>query len=205
MKPTDVLRSEHETIVDVLSGLETVGQHAANGSGLDLPSAQGALEFLRGFADRCHHGKEEQLFFPALVGRGLPRDVGPLAVMLHEHDEGRALLSAMADAVAHASPSKSGAAERFGEAAVAYVALMREHIAKENGVLFPMADGLLSAADQAALLERFEHFEHADMGPDAHARLLGIADDLCERLGVDRAVTEPATHTGCCGHGGGCH
>lgn len=204
MKATDILRSEHETILDVLAALEAISGPAALGKGLDVQSAQEALEFLRGFGDRCHHGKEEQLFFPALAARGLPRDVGPLAVMASEHDQGRTLLGRMADALAGVRQSKSGAAARFGLAASAYVALMRDHVDKENGVLFPMGDGMLSEEQQASLLGEFEHFEHADMGSGAHERFLDIASGLCERLGLERKPQESAAGHRCCGHGTPC-
>ena len=204
MKATDILRNEHETILDVLAALESITRPSALSAGLDLRSAQDALDFLCGFGDRCHHGKEEQHFFPALEARGLPREVGPLAVMTSEHDEGRALLARMVEALADANQSKPGAPARFGVAATTYVALMRDHIEKENGVLFPMGDGMLSEAAQAALLTEFEHFEVADMRADAHARFLDIAAGLCKRLGLDRASRPQVPAHACCGHGARC-
>jgi len=201
MKATEILRNEHETILDVLAALESITRPSALAEGLDLRSAQEALDFLRGFGDRCHHGKEEQLFFPALAARGLPRGVGPLAVMISEHDQGRALLDRMVEAMEDANRSRPGAPARFASAATAYVALMRDHIDKENGVLFPMGDGMLSEEQQAALLGEFEHFEHADMRADAHARFLDIATGLCERLSLDRASRPQAPIHTCCGHG----
>jgi len=204
MKATDILKSEHETILDVLDALESISRPAMLGKSLDLRSAQDVLDFLRGFCDRCHHGKEEQLFFPALAALGLPRDVGPLAVMATEHEEGRTLLAGMAEALADANQSKSGSESRFGAAAAKYVALMRGHIEKENGVLFPMGDGMLSEAGQAGLLRSMERFEHADMGEGAHARFLDIASGLAERYGLDRASRVPASAHACCGHGTKC-
>lgn len=204
MKATDILRSEHETILDVLAALESITQPSALRDGLDTRSAQDALEFLRNFGDRCHHGKEEQHFFPALAARGLPREVGPLAVMNSEHDEGRALLARMAEALADVKKDEVGARTRFALAATAYVALLRDHIDKENGVLFPMGDGMLSETEQAALLSKFEHFEHADMGDGAHARFLDIASRLSEKFGVQRASRSAAPVGACCGHSKKC-
>jgi hemerythrin-like domain-containing protein len=200
-KPTDVLRSEHEVILDVLCALESISREAARGGALDLTSAREALEFLRNFADRCHHGKEEQHFFPALTARGMPADVGPLAVMTSDHDEGRALIQRMVDALSVADRAGSGGSARFAAAADAYVGLMRDHIAKENGVLFPMGDGMLSSAQQAAVLRGFETFEHADMAAGDHQRFLALAAKLCERWNVRRAPTDAETGHVCCGHG----
>ncbi len=203
MKVTDILRSEHEVILGVLGALEELAARAGSGRGLDRESAAQALDFLRNFADRCHHGKEEQHFFPALVARGLPREVGPLAVMLGEHVEGRALIARMGDALA-LDASKPNAASEFAVAAQAYVTLLRDHIDKENGVLFPMGDGMLSDEQQTALLRSVESFEHLDMGAGTHERYLASARELCERMGVPSTVHGSAPAGGCCGHHTSC-
>ena len=203
MKATEILRGEHETILDVLSALERIADPLAPEKAFDVRSAEDALEFLRGFGDRCHHGKEEQHFFPALAARGLPREAGPLLVMRSEHEEGRGLLARMSDALAETKAGKAGSPARFSAAARAYVALMRDHIDKENGVLFPMGDGMLSDTEQALLLRAFERFEHADMGEGAHGRFLDIAAGLCERLKLERKPRAAASHS-CCGHGTRC-
>lgn len=203
-KATDILRNEHEILLDVLLALETISEPAARGELLDQQSAREILDFLRGFGDRCHHGKEEQIFFPALAARGLPRGVGPLAVMMAEHDQGRELIARMAAALADAEQGKPGAAACFAAAATTYVELLRDHIDKENGVLFPMGDGMLSEENQGALLFAFEHFEHADMGAGVHERFLDIASGLSERLGLARQHGAPKTAHVCCGRGTKC-
>lgn len=68
-----------------------------------------------------------------------------------EHEEGRRLLARMSEALAEANQSMPGSEARLGAAAAEYIALMRGYIEKENGVLFPMGDGMLSEARQAAL------------------------------------------------------
>ena len=196
MKATDTLRGEHEVILGVLSALEKIARLDGHCE-LDQISASEALDFLRNFADRCHHSKEENQFFPALATHGLPRNVGPLAVMLADHDQGRALLSRMADAVDAARVSKPGAQLEFARAAKSYVDLMRAHIDKENEILFPMGDEMLSEADQRALSQGFERMEHDDMEAGAHERFLGLAETLCQRFGIEPA---PVAVVGtCCG------
>jgi hemerythrin-like domain-containing protein len=143
------------------------------------------LEFLRNFADRCHHGKEEGHLFPLPEARGFSRQGGPTAVMLHEHEEGRGLIGALARAVEVGEPRE------FVRQARAYVALLREHIRKEDQCLFPMTAGVLSAAAAESLAQRFEHVEHSDMGDGAHERLLRLANDQAERLGVPCAQVAP--------------
>jgi hemerythrin-like domain-containing protein len=153
--PTDVLREEHRVILQGLALLESA-------AGADPPTAapsawwERALEWLRAFADRNHHDKEERYLFPALVEAGVPSEGGPVGVMLAEHVEGRTLIQAMRtdDTAARA------------EAARRYVRLLRDHIEKENDVLFPLADAVLEERVQQALARAFAAVE-AEQGRDA--------------------------------------
>src|SRR5262245_60786760 len=104
MKATDILMDEHRVIEQVLNCLEKLADRCEAGETLDNTSASEALPFFRNFADRCHHGKEEGHLFPLLEARGFSRQGGPTGVMLHEHEEGRGLLTAMARAVERGTP-----------------------------------------------------------------------------------------------------
>ena len=199
VRATQILRDEHEVILDVLDGLELLAEHAHGCGILDVQAATDALEFLATFADRCHHGKEERALFPMLERKGLPRNVGPLAVMLSEHDEGRAKIAAMRAALTANAP------ERFAAHARTYIELLRDHIAKENQVLFPMADGLLGEREQSELLEAFGSIEEGDLGAGTHERELERVEHLLMRLGVKRAVRAATSTSVCCGHTKACH
>ena len=199
MRITDTLRDEHEVIQQVLDCLEELAERATAQKSVDVASVADALDFLSAFADRCHHAKEEQVLFPALNARGLPREAGPVAVMLREHELGRAAIARMRSALDDAQRRVAGAPQRFAVAAREYVALLREHITKENGVLFPMADQMLGEETQRELALSFERVEHHDLGPGTHERYLEVARSLCGRLGVEWALHAPAAHA-CCGH-----
>ena len=160
--PTARLREEHEVILRALALLERFGRALEAGEAVDREGLAWLRTFFGTFADRCHHGKEEQHLFPALERHGMPREGGPLGVMLREHEEGRALVRAMAQ----------GEDRQVAEAIRGYVALLRAHIEKENGVLFPMAEQLLPETEQRGLLHAFEAVEEAVAGPGVHERLL---------------------------------
>src|SRR5262245_14603623 len=194
LSPVRMLMEEHEVILDVLDCLEEVARRAERGAGIDASTAGEILEVLATFADACHHGKEEGALFPALIRKGLPKDVGPLAVMLSEHEQGRAEIAGMRAALA---TWHSG---RFVQHARAYVELLRDHIAKENNVLFPMAEGMLDAQERASVLHQFASVEHEDVGPGAHERCLKQVGELVRRLGVTRANRPAPRAHGCCGH-----
>jgi hemerythrin-like domain-containing protein len=198
MKPTEILSGEHRIIEQVLDSLQQIGQDCAAQGQLDGASAEQALDFLRNFADRCHHGKEETHLFPAMEAKGFPRQGGPTGVMLHEHEQGRTHIRGMAAAIPQAAAGSADGVAQFVKHAEAYVALLREHIEKEDHCLFSMADQSLTEDDQQRLLAAFQQVEHADMGPGTHERFLDIADELADRFGVARAVGKSIKACGGC-------
>lgn len=166
--PTAMLRHEHEVILRALALLERLGRSLEAQEPVDREGLGWLINFFRTFADQCHHGKEEQHLFPALEHHGIPRAGGPLGVMLHEHEEGRALLRAMAE----------GDDAAIADAIRGYATLLRAHIDKENGVLFPIAEQVLSEEEQRVLLHSFDAVEQAVAGPGVHERLLAKLAEL---------------------------
>jgi len=154
------LRHEHEVILQALGVLERAADVLAAGQPLSESTLADLIEFLRTFADRCHHGKEEDRLFPAMRAKGVG---GTLAVFLEEHEEGRGYLRTLA--------SGAPAAERAA-AARRYVGMLREHIERENEVLFPLADGLFSAEEHGALARAYEEVELQVGGTGGHEALL---------------------------------
>jgi hemerythrin-like domain-containing protein len=140
------------------------------------------LEFFKLFADKCHHGKEEDLLFPLLERKGLPRDGGPIGVMLGEHEQGRALIRQMSDAAEAYAKDAAGAGRRWAQAARGYTSLLHSHIDKENNVLFMMAERMLSAEEQRDLAKSFEKVDVEKMGGGTHERLHAVMDDLVKEF-----------------------
>jgi hemerythrin-like domain-containing protein len=186
MLATEVLRKEHDAILKMLDALDrTSRQLAANGA-VPPSTLQGLVEFFQLFADRCHHGKEEDLLFPLLEAKGLPRGRGPIAVMLAEHDHGRGLVRDMAAAASDYEAHPAPAAKRWVAAAGNYSALLREHVMKENNVLFRMAEEVLTSDEQRALAVDFEKVEVRKMGAGTHERLHARMERLLAQ--IDEAV-----------------
>jgi hemerythrin-like domain-containing protein len=175
---TEILRREHDAILNVLEAAEEVAARLRRGEPVRAGVLGELLEFLRLFADRCHHGKEEDVLFPLLESKGLPRDGGPIGVMLLEHDEGRAFIREMAEAAGEYASAPQSAGPRWAEAASNYVALLRAHIQKENLILFAMAERILTPDEQARLAEAFEKVEIEKMGAGTHERLHALMDRL---------------------------
>jgi hemerythrin-like domain-containing protein len=200
MKPTEILSNEHRIIEQVLGCLEAIAHDAESAGRLDPQAASDAIAFLRNFADRCHHGKEETHLFPALEAKGFPRDGGPTGVMLHEHEQGRAHIRGMDENVAAAAAGDPAALGQFIDHAKGYVSLLREHIYKEDNILFRLADRALGESDQQALLAAFSRVEAEEMDQGTHEKFLKIARELAARYGVAAALTSPPGGQFHCGH-----
>jgi len=179
---TAILRTEHDAILRMLEATEEVARQLDRGQRIGPDTLSGLLEFFRLFADRCHHGKEEDLLFPLLEKKGLPRAGGPIGVMLHEHEQGRALVKQMAEAADAYAGGATEAGARWAEAARGYASLLRQHIDKENNVLFVMAENLLSPAEQGELATAFEKVEEEKMGSGTHERLHALMDKLTAEI-----------------------
>lgn len=167
MGPIELLVEEHRTILGVLDRLEAWAKGLAGAS--DPADLAAFVAFLRDFADARHHGKEEALLFRAMVDHGFPARSGPIAVMLAEHDDGRAHVRAMADLAARCADWTDDDRAAAGRHARAFAALLRSHIAKEDDILYPMALRHLPPAALEALADAFTAFEAARPGSPAAA------------------------------------
>ena len=99
MKPTEELTKEHDAINVMLNIMDRISEKLENGEHVDAEHLEQILEFLRVFADKCHHGKEEDLLFPAMIDAGIPKEGGPIAVMLREHEIGRTHIRNMEEGI----------------------------------------------------------------------------------------------------------
>lgn len=186
---TATLRHEHEAILRMLDATQEVASRFQNGKEVAPETISGLLEFFKLFADRCHHGKEEDLLFPLLQQKGLPGQGGPIGVMLHEHTQGRTLIREMSEATDGYGKTPD-AGLRWADAAVNYARLLRAHIDKENHILFVMAERILSGDEQQELSEKFEKLEIEKMGEGTHERL----HQQMERILKEIFAEAPACH-----------
>jgi len=170
MKPTDVLIKEHEAILLMLQILEAVSNRLENGRDVKPEHLPQIVEFFRVFADKCHHGKEENLLFKAMIKAGLPEKNGPVAVMLREHETGRDFVGKMDTAAAAYAGGDRTQVDRFIHNARRYIALLSQHIQKENRILFPMADRLIPPEEQSRLSAGFNKIETEIIGEGIHER-----------------------------------
>lgn len=184
MEATRRLREEHQVISKVLDCFDIALGEAREAGVLDGPIFEKFVDFFRGFADQCHHCKEEDRLFPVLVSAGIPKEGGPIGCMLAEHEQARAFVRAIAERLEVAGRGDGSAIDALIEHGEMFIDLMRNHIAKENNVLFNMADGIL---DESQIERLSRSYDDAEAQPEYCARFARsrvIADVLMDRYGV---------------------
>jgi hemerythrin-like domain-containing protein len=164
-KATQDLRNEHDAILHVLKIVDKMLSTDTKKDDEVFKFGNELVYFLKTFADKCHHGKEENILFKELENNGVPNEGGPIGVLLQEHQQGREYISLMNKSL------ESKSLVNFKTNAAKYRDLMQSHIAKENNVLFVMADKVLDDAKQDELFEKFENHEENVIGHGVHEKL----------------------------------
>jgi hemerythrin-like domain-containing protein len=182
MAPTQTLRHEHEAVCLVVNAADRKAAATLESGQVDGRWVREFVEFSRGFTDRCHHLKEERHLFQHLHARSPDETQALIDSMLAEHEGGRERVRRLLEHLEAAEAGDETATALVAEQLSAYSQLLRSHIAKENNVLFPLADRVLTEDDRSALDEAFEQVEREEMGSGEHERLHALAERLTEGL-----------------------
>lgn len=156
-----LLKAEHRLIERVLAALDTEAVRLESGEPVNTIFFGVAVAFVREFADGAHHQKEESILFERMEQLGIPKESGPIGAMLAEHDEGRELIRTVEGSVKAAAGGDAAARQTLIEAARGFATLLRAHIEKEDGILYPMADHLFNDTQKESIRAAFRN---ADAG-----------------------------------------
>lgn len=201
MTPTGVLREEHEGIKQMLSVLDEMCNRLESRGNVPSDHFDKVVDFLKTFVDKCHHGKEEDLLFKAMEEAGIPRNGGPVAVMLMEHETGRGFVRALAAGVEKYKKGDNSAAQEISDNGHNYVELLWAHIDKENNILYNIADMHVPKPVQDQLLKAFEKIETERIGPGKHEEYHRLIGQLSNVYGVSPEKEKESGGCGpCCHH-----
>ena len=169
---TQVMTEEHQLILRMITLVEN------NTALMELRQFRNwqfyldAVDFIRNYADRFHHAKEEDVLFIALVKNGMPEKQSPIEAMQMEHDQGRAFVRAMEEAAQRALNGETGQVPLIAENARGYAELLRGHIDKEDTILYPLAERVLPEEVRAAMLQAYSNAEAQTPGLESKYRQL---------------------------------
>lgn len=179
--PFEILMHEHRVIEKCLEILRRFNEKISEGEKIPVDDMKKIIDFIRTFADKCHHGKEEARLFPLLEEKGVPREGGPIGVMLEEHEMGRNFVRKMQEGI---ELIEKGENERgyniFMENSKGYVELLKNHIFKEDNILFVMGDKALSEDEKSNLVEAFEEVER-ELGEGVHEKFIDLIREMTDK------------------------
>lgn len=135
---TTSLRRDHDLIEKVLKSMWATIPLLKSGKTIPESILNQVIDFTKNFTDVCHHGKEENSLFPELEKKGMPRNSGPIAVMLMEHETTRKLAKRMEES--SKTYIHTGNSSQLITDMQEYINHVVQHIWKENNRLFEMAE-----------------------------------------------------------------
>jgi hemerythrin-like domain-containing protein len=161
-KLIEILMEEHKNILRVAEAVEKECDLLGEGKAVDEGFFTEVIDFIRNYADKFHHAKEEDILFKELC-QGEAKEkmhCNPVEQMLHEHEEGRSFVKELEEGIKEKNKSK------VAQNARSYVQLIRDHISKEDNILYMMADEVLDDEIKAEILKKFKTIakERAEQG-----------------------------------------
>jgi len=131
------LVNDHKLIVSLLDVIDKID----NSKNYEKDYFEKIIYVIKNFADKFHHGKEEEILYPYVVEhKGFSKENGPVAIMFIEHDEGRGYVKKASDELKNNFANYSVIIENLKS----YSELLRGHIYKEDNILFPMIDNVIT-------------------------------------------------------------
>ncbi|MDX1533307.1 MAG: hemerythrin domain-containing protein [Nitrosopumilaceae archaeon] len=179
---TASLRRDHDLIEKVVKSMEATIQLLRDGKTIPESILMQVIDFSKNFTDVCHHSKEEKSLFPALGKAGMPTNMGPIAMMLIDHEKSREIATKMEMA------TKKYLAENESTELISYmqeyVTHITEHLWKENNRLFMMAEARLQyvAEKVDSELNEIENSKLKEIGKD-RSHYEKIAEELSNHVG----------------------
>lgn len=179
VNPTESLRKDHALIEKMINALKIMSTLLQKGTTIPKPILDQTIDFSTNFTNQCHHGKEEESLFPTLEKNGMPKEGGPIARMLFEHEITKNLTNSIIKSTeVYLSTGQPGALIEDIEKYVEHVSL---HLSKENQRLFVMADMLL-ADKQEALSNDLTNIEQSKLNSINKTRR--YYEDLVENVTI---------------------
>lgn len=156
---TQVMIDEHKLILRMIALVEKNTELLEQGKFRNWQFYLDAVDFIRNYADRFHHAKEEDVLFVKLIKNGMPEKQSPIEAMHMEHDQGRAHVRAIEEAAQKVLDGETGQATTIAENAKGYATLLRGHIEKEDEILYPLAERVLPEEFRARMLAAYAEAE----------------------------------------------
>jgi hemerythrin-like domain-containing protein len=175
MQARGPLMIEHRLIERMLAKIQDKLAQAEQTRTIDPLFVDRAVDFIRTYADRTHHGKEENILFRELNNKGLSDvDRKVMDELIEEHIFGRSTTKALVEANTLYRNGDPSALEDIASCLRTLVEFYPRHIEKEDNIFFPASRAYFSEAEDQAMLAEFLDFDRKMI----HEKYKSVVDDL---------------------------
>lgn len=169
MSATEILVDEHRLIMRMVNVLTTLHKRLQNGDDVDANILTDVVDFFRMFADKGHHAKEEDILFPTLERHGVSPQGCPIGGLKSEHKQARILMTTLSDAIGKYKAGDPTAKRTISTTTKAAIDLYKDHIWREDYLLFPMSEKVLQKPDLEEVAKSYGEVEKK-FGADFRAK-----------------------------------
>jgi hemerythrin-like domain-containing protein len=178
MKPKGPLMIEHRLIERMLNEIEKEIKKINDRKIVDPVFIDIAVDFIRTYADRTHHGKEEDILFRALEKKVLsPEDEKVMIELIEEHKFARKIVGELVESKNIYMGGKKSAIDDITEKLNILIKFYPEHILKEDNVFFPNTEKYLNEMEQDKLLFDFWEFDRKMI----HEKYTKVVNEIAAR------------------------
>jgi hemerythrin-like domain-containing protein len=171
-KPTKILSEEHQNILKIIGSLNKECGELESKREINKVFFEKVIDFIRNYADKFHHAKEEGILFVELKKDSVELHCDPIEQMLYEHDLGRNFVKRMEEGI------NENNKEKIIENARGYCRLLQDHISKEDNILYPMADEVLTNEVHKEMMEKFQKAETEKFSQGTKEKYLSLTEEL---------------------------
>lgn len=160
MQPRGPLMIEHRLIMRMIHLIDNQVKKLEIGTIVNQSFIDAAIDFIRTYADRTHHGKEENILFRDLSNKNLSEtDKEMMDELIQEHNVGRDTVAALTKAANEYKNGDTSALPSIIRSFKKFVAFYPLHIEKEEKIFFPASTVYFSESEQESMIAEFWEFD----------------------------------------------
>jgi len=159
MTPTENLINEHKKINELLDIMSKIALKIKSKDVFYPNDVEEVVKYLINIIENSHHGKEDDVFYPELISSGIPKETAPLSIINYEHLISVNYLKDISSCVVNCKIGNDFSGELLADSLTNYVIAIKNHIQREEEIVFPIANEVFSIEKQNEILQRFEVIE----------------------------------------------
>lgn len=179
MDAIELMVNEHKYIKRMLKVIRQMCIKVLNHEAVDIEDFYSVIDFVRNYADKHHHAKEENILFKKMgdeLGERVTK--GPVAGMLVEHDLGRLYMSNLDAALGKLKAGDEEAKVDIIANAISYTDLLNRHIDKEDSTIYTFARRALSKEAVEAVEQSCRDVEDRAAGQGTQDKYLKLVEEF---------------------------